>query len=66
MAIFRRLYLCFLVPLVAEAVSSSSEVVVVDILSLLGSGSCVVGGGGGGGLAIFVSGVSGISMFLAF
>ena len=63
MAILRRLYLCFLVPVAAAASSSSSDVVMVDILSFLGSGSC---SGAGGDVAILVSRVTEVSMSLVF
>lgn len=64
MAILRRLYLGFLVSVVVAAASSSSDVVVVvvDILSLLRSGSCCCGGE----VAVLVTGVSEVSMFLGF
>lgn len=62
MAILRRLYLGFLVSVVVAAASSSSDAVVVDILSLLGSGSCCCGGD----VAVLVTGVSEVSMFLGF
>ena len=60
MAILRRLYLCFLVP-VAAVSSSSSDVVMVDIFNFLGFGSY-----NDDDVAIFMSKVTEVSMSLVF